>query len=338
MEAPEAPPNSPFVSASPISVATSVSSDAHLIASLQEELNVSRQFQTNLSKQCELLREQVHFLELQLSRRDAEITRFKSEKPTTTLPASSIPLRSTHSASMEVDEKPETIQSVFHPQHVHPPPAKHSEEMRDSIEEALSEDGKTKTASTDAIANSKKRGREYQAIDKPGLIKRLSFEMSETAHPHPQHSSSGATFGSNTNSTQMSSIPAQQGPPPQLLCDIDSQALMDAMDQFEASNVAARPMPAQIQTFQQTNAGSVNMDSTTSTSISEQNASTTSNSTLPGPRRSTPSPSPPNSQISTSNSETNGSKPPSPRRPSLPVSLQTQNEEPHSPFMLTSAQ
>lgn len=177
------------------SVFTSTTSGPSLDVSilLQEELLSSRQYALNLERQCDLLRDQVHMLQSQITRQSVEMASLRHQleqsshqtHPTSTMHASH--QQSPATATTGAQQRPRPVMAAPSPVVVEAPVVEHSaametdgsDELRDSIE----------TSSDEGIANPKKRSRTYEAEGKPGLAKRLSFETTTspiaTAAPAP---------------------------------------------------------------------------------------------------------------------------------------------------------
>lgn len=168
-------------------------------ATLQDELSASRLYSANLEKQNSLLQDQVKLLQIQLNTLREKLAQQLQASP----PSSASSTSSAMSASLQPSTS-NPIQSSDHSKmEIAQPPA---EELRDSIE----------TSSDEGNINPKKRLRQYEPVQKPGLTKRLSFEITNDA-PKPFV----GAIASHPNHNVAAS-------------DIDSQALMDVMDQFEA--------------------------------------------------------------------------------------------------------
>lgn len=194
-----------------LSIFTSTTTGASLDASvlLQEELNSSRLYAANLERQCDLLREQVRMLQSQVSRQNAEIAALRQHSEHSS-PSHACTSSNKPSPNSAAPQQPHTRPrpSLNASPVVEAPPASvpaASEELRDSIE----------TSSDEGAANPKKRGRAYEAEDKPGLVKRLSFETTtDTVAPAP----------TSTADSLNASI------------EVDSQALLAALEQYETKD------------------------------------------------------------------------------------------------------
>lgn len=193
------------------STTTAPSLDASIL--LQEELHSSRLYASNLDRQCDLLRDQVHMLQAQLSRQNAEIASLRHQLDAQAHTITQLTHTKPSPPSSSPQNRPRPViapspQSMEIAPVEPSEPAPTAEELRDSIE----------TSSDEGTLNSKKRSRTYEAEDKPGLVKRLSFE----------------TTTSPINSAAAQQAPAEE---PQGTMDTsidESDALIAALDQFES--------------------------------------------------------------------------------------------------------
>lgn len=185
---------------------------------LQEELHSSRLYASNLDRQCDLLRDQVHMLQAQLTRQNAEIVSLRHQLDAQTHALAQVSQHKTSPPSTSPQQRPrpviaQTAQSMDVAPVEPSEPAPEPEELRDSIE----------TSSDEGVVNSKKRSRTYEAEDKPGLVKRLSFETTSAPATSPPAASAAAP-----------QAPVEEAQGTMDTSVDESDALIAALDQFES--------------------------------------------------------------------------------------------------------